>query len=179
MPQIEIRPALSSDIVTLLDLDHSCVSSYVWQMDRQIDEGQIQVNFREIRLPRSVTITYPRDADYLAEDWQHASGLLVAIFEENVVGYVYLKEQIEVQTVILRDIVVAKKHRHQGIGTGMVLAAKNWAVQRNIRRITMEMPSKNYPAIRLAMKLGFEFSGYNDAFYANKDIALFFSRFLK
>jgi GNAT superfamily N-acetyltransferase len=179
MPQIEIRPALSGDIVTLIDLDHSCVSPYVWQMDRRLDEGQIQVNFREIRLPRSVTVAYPRDPYDLAENWQHASGLLVATFEENVVGYVYLKEQLEVQTVILRDIVVAKKHRHQGIGTGLVLAAKNWAVQRGFRRISMEMPSKNYPAIRLAMKLGFEFSGYNDAFYSNKDIALFFSRFLK
>ncbi len=179
MPQIEIRPVLSADIVTLIDLDHSCVSSYVWQMDRRIEEGQIQINFREIRLPRSVTVSYPRESEGLVEDWQQASGLLVAIFEENVVGYVYLKEQPDVQIVIVRDIVVAKKYRHQGIGTALVLAAKNWAVQRGFRRITMEMPSKNYPAIRLAMKLGFEFSGYNDAFYANKDIALFFSRFLK
>ncbi len=179
MPQIEIRPANGEDISSLITLDHSCTTSYVWQMDRVINEGQIQVNFREIRLPRSVQIPYPRENDFLLEEWQYASGLLVANFEENVVGYVYLVEQNEIQTVILRDIVVNKKDRHQGIGTGLVLAARNWAVQRGFRRITMEMPSKNFPAIRLAMKLGFEFSGYNDAYYSNKDIALFFSRFLK
>lgn len=179
MPQIEIRPANSEDISNLIDLDHSCNTTYVWQMDRLIEEGQIQVNFREIRLPRSVQIAYPRERNFLLNDWQYASALLVAIFKENVVGYVYLVEQNEIQTVILRDIVVHKKNRHQGIGTGLVLAAKNWAVQRGFRRITMEMPSKNFPAIRLAMKLGFEFTGYNDAYYSNKDIALFFSRFLK
>ena len=69
--------------------------------------------------------------------------------------------------------------RLKGIGTALVLAAQNWSMQRMNRRITMEIPSKNYPAIKLAMKLGFEFSGYNDAYYPNKDIALFFSRFMK
>ena len=179
MPQIEIRPASSSDIIEMIDLDHSCQTNYVWQMDRMIEEGQVQVNFREIRLPRSVNIAYPREENYLADEWQNAAGLLVAILDENIVVYVYLKENPEVQTLILRDIVVGKKYRLQGIGTGLVLAARNWAVQRGFRRITMEMPSKNFPAVRLALKLGFEFTGYNDAHYANKDIALFFSRFLK
>jgi len=80
---------------------------------------------------------------------------------------------------VLKDIVVNFPIRRQGIGTALVYAAQNWSIQRSNRRITMEIPSKNYPAIKLAMKLGFDFSGYNDSYYPNKDIALFFSRFLK
>jgi RimJ/RimL family protein N-acetyltransferase len=43
----------------------------------------------------------------------------------------------------------------------------------------MEMHSKNMAAVRLAMKMGFEFCGYNDQYYANQDIALFFSALLR
>jgi len=31
----------------------------------------------------------------------------------------------------------------------------------------------------LARKLGFEFSGYNEYYYTNNDIALFFTRFFR
>jgi RimJ/RimL family protein N-acetyltransferase len=41
------------------------------------------------------------------------------------------------------------------------------------------MQSKNHPAIQLAHKLGFEFCGYNDHYFSNQDIALFFSRPLR
>jgi len=56
------------------------------------------------------------------------------------------------------------------------LAAQNWAENRHNNRILLEMTTKNIPAIRLAQKLGFEFSGYNDNYYESKDIALFFGR---
>jgi RimJ/RimL family protein N-acetyltransferase len=43
----------------------------------------------------------------------------------------------------------------------------------------LEMSSKNSPAIRLAQKLGYEFCGYNDAYYELQDIALFFGRLIR
>ncbi len=54
MPEIEIRPAISSDIRTLIAVDHNYSSDYVWQMELQAEETQVQVNFRQVRLPRSV-----------------------------------------------------------------------------------------------------------------------------
>lgn len=179
MPQIEIRPVVSPDIIELIQLDHTCKTNYVWQMDRKIDTGDILISFREIRLPRSIQVPYPRLAESLANEWKQAPGLLVAVHNEVPVGYVRLEEIMEIQTAVLKDIVVNFPIRRQGIGTALVYAAQNWSIQRSNRRITMEIPSKNYPAIKLAMKLGFDFSGYNDSYYPNKDIALFFSRFLK
>jgi RimJ/RimL family protein N-acetyltransferase len=44
------------------------------------------------------------------------------------------------------------------------------------RRIVLEMQPKNYAAIHLAQKLGFDLCGYNDRYYANHDIALFFAK---
>ena len=47
------------------------------------------------------------------------------------------------------------------------------------RRLVLEVISKNQPGIRLAQKFGFEFCGYNDQYYPNQDVALFFGRALK
>jgi hypothetical protein len=40
------------------------------------------------------------------------------------------------------------------------------------------MQPKNYPAIHFAYKLGFEFSGYNDQYYRDQEIAIFFSTYI-
>jgi len=148
-------------------------------MDRNINEGQFQITFREIRLPRPIQVPYPRLAEALEDEWQLASGLLVASHEGKLIGYTKLSEIKEIHTVVIKDIVVDSMIRRQGVGTTLILATQNWANQRSNRKMIFEMPSKNFPAIKLAFKLGFEFSGYNDSYYPNKDIALFFSKFLK
>jgi hypothetical protein len=40
----------------------------------------------------------------------------------------------------------------------------------------LEMQSRNYPAIQMAKRMGFEFCGFQDLYYANRDLALFFMR---
>ena len=55
-------------------------------------------------------------------------------------------------------------------------AAQTWASERDSNQLMLEMQSKNYPAICLANKLGYEFCGYSDRYYPNQDIALFFAR---
>ncbi len=52
MTAIDIRPAASSDIQALIQLTHTCETSHTWQMNNLYEDGQIQVNFRRIRLPR-------------------------------------------------------------------------------------------------------------------------------
>jgi hypothetical protein len=42
--------------------------------------------------------------------------------------------------------------------------------------MVLEMQPKNHAAISMAQKLGFDLCGYNDRYYSNRDIALFFSR---
>ncbi len=179
MPQIEIRQAVSADINELIALDHSSRSNYVWQMDRSIEDGQILISFREIRLPRPTQVAYPRQVELLEDEWQQSPGLMIATHEEKHVGYIRLIEVLDIHSAIIRDLVVDNSIRRQGVGTALVLAAQNWAIQRGDRRLTIEIPPKSYPAIKLAFKLGFEFSGYNDSYYPNKDIALFFSKYLK
>ncbi len=179
MPEVRIRPAVATDLPVLMAINHSCMSEYVWQMDVQREEGQAGAIFREIRLPRPVVVPYPRPVDTLADEWSRRSGMLVAALEDELVGYLRLTDKIIPQTAWITDLVVRPTARRKGIATTLALAAQSWAVQRKNRRAIMEMPSKNYAAIRLAQKLGYEFCGYNDRYYLTQDIALFFGRALK
>ena len=180
MPEIEIRPAIATDIPILIELDHNYSSDLVWQMEiQQPEDGQVQVSFREIRLPRSVRVEYPRSPKSLLVDWSQRSGILVAVLAEEVVGYISLMDNIVPITTWVTDLAVKRRFRRQGIGAALVLAAEEWGSQHSDRNITLEVQPKNTPGIRLAQKLGFEFCGYNDRYYANRDIGLFFSKSLR
>lgn len=179
MPEIGIRPTISTDLSELTSLEHSYHSTYVWQMERNVEDGQILVSFREVRLPRKVRVEYPRSPELIHLEWSQRLEMLTATLQEIPVGYIRLEDHFSPGTAWVTDLVVRENMRRQGIATALLLAAQQWSVQRNLRRMVISMQSKNYPAIRLALKLGYEFCGYNDHFYANRDIALFFARFLR
>lgn len=179
MPEVQIRPAVATDLPVLMAIDHTCQTDYVWQMDVHHEDGQVGAIFREIRLPRAVPVAYPREVSALSESWSRKVGMLVAVLGDKQVGYVRMNDTVLPHTAWLTDVVVAARFRRQGIATALVLAAQSWAIQRKDRRAILEMPSKNNPAVRLARKLGYEFCGYNDQYYESQDIALFFGRFIR
>jgi ribosomal protein S18 acetylase RimI-like enzyme len=180
MPEIEVRPAVAVDIPALLAVDRSVTSDHVWQMafSQDREAGEISVQFRQLRLPRSVRVDYPWPAQALAADWMRRAGLLVALMGGQPVGYISLELNLAPQTAWATDLVVDRKLRRQGIGSGLVFAAADWAVAMNCRYLALEMIPKNYPAIQLALKLGFEFCGYRDAYYPNQEIGIFFQKAL-
>ncbi|MBN1145897.1 MAG: GNAT family N-acetyltransferase [Anaerolineales bacterium] len=180
MPEIHIRPAIATDIPTLVALEHHYSSDYVWQMEFQHEreQGQIMVNFRQVRLPRPVRVDYPRSPRALAAEWEHCSEILVALMEEEPVGYVSLALDRIPAAAWASDLVVARRLRRQGIGSALLLAASEWARQMERHNLILEMQPKNYPAIQMALKMGFEFCGYNDRYYAKHQIGIFFGKSL-
>ena len=179
MPEIKIRPAIATDIHALMALEHNYTSDHVWQMDVKQEENEISISFRELRLPRSVQVVYPRDPQILADTWTQRDGLLIAIEDDTIVGYISLTQNKSLKTTWATDLVVMRRLRRRGIGSALVLSAQEWSTQHNSRRLILEMQPKNYPAIQLAKKLAFELCGYNDHYFTNHDIALFFSKWLK
>lgn len=180
MPEVAIRPAQSSDIPLLTVIGSSFHTGKVWQMDRMVDEGHLGVNFREIRLPRPVRIDYPRyQGEIFDEDWLSLQVILVALLDGNLAGYARISDRMIPKTAWVKDVVVREENRRKGVGTALVLAAQDWGLERSCRRMILEMQSKNYPAIQLSRKMGYEFCGYSDQYYMNQDIALFFSRMLR
>ena len=178
MPKIEIRPAVAADIPFLIKLEHNFSTDHVWQMVFQPEHelDQINVSFHKVRLPRSVRVDYPRPARSLTEDWTHLSALLVALLEDQPIGFAGLIMDRTTKATWVTDLVVDKPLRRQGIASALLLAAAEWAANMDSCVLVLEMQPKNHPAIQLAYKLGFEFCGYNDLFYPDNEIGIFFRK---
>jgi ribosomal protein S18 acetylase RimI-like enzyme len=179
MMEYKIRPALASDLSRLMALDHTTRSDHVWQLELRRDAGQVLATFREVRLPRPITLGYPHDPFGLADEWKRMSMMYTAISGPDAVGYIMVMEQAPLSLLRVTDLVVAPQVRRQGVASALLVAAQDWASDRGIGRIMLEMQAKNLPAIRFAQKHGFEFCGYNDHYYLSQDVALFFVRALK
>ena len=179
MAAFDIRPATSSDFTYLMAIDHSCSSDYVWQLELRSDTKRVTADFHEVRLPRAVTVAYPRNPAVLADEWNRRDILLVAAKGDLPIGYISAVEERASESVSILDLVVSPVVRRQGVASALLLAVQAWAGERGVHRIVLETQSKNHPCIRLAQKFGYEFCGYNDQYYPTQDVALFFGRVLK
>lgn len=173
---LSIRPFSVGDLPFILKIDHSYHTDFVWQMEIGTDENNVAVQFKEIKLPRSMRVEYPWPVEQLAEEWDNRAVVLVAYVDDEVVGYETLMFGADKQLVRIANIAVLRRFRRQGIATSLIRAAQTWLAQQSVQQIQLEMQSKNFPYIRLANKLGFEFCGYNDRYFPNQDIALFFAK---
>jgi ribosomal protein S18 acetylase RimI-like enzyme len=189
-PPFTIRLANLEDLDYCLRLDASYVSQEVWQMYIDPDAGPmgVAVRFRSTRLPRAMTVPYPRDEQELRGNWQQQDCFLVATIEEphwdeeleemvrgeRIVGYIDLHEQRWQRAAWVQNLVVDMPYRNQGIGKALLRAAAAWARDESLRRLILEAPTKNGPALRYFHARGAEFCGFNDRYYTNGDIAVFF-----
>jgi len=179
MAQIQVRPAGSADLPSLAALDPGYSTDYVWQMEARDESGQMLITFRPVRLPRPMRVMFPRDPQRLAEEWNRRVCFLVAEEDGHLKGYLNLTLAPTPEIGWISDYVVERRFRRSGIGSVLLTAAAHWAQQNNLKRLIIETQSKNYPAIRFAQKHGLAFCGYNDRYYPNQDVALFFGMVLK
>jgi ribosomal protein S18 acetylase RimI-like enzyme len=179
MPETQVRPTVASDLPRLMGFDHSINSEAVWQLELRREAGQTTAAFREVRLPRSIAVSYPRNPFLLADDWAKRSMMYTALSGAELAGYISLIERSMDSLVYVTDLVVNVANRRQGIGSALLSAAHDWSAGRGHRRVIFETQSKNLSAIRLAQKFGYEFCGYNDQYYLTQDVTLFFCKMLK
>lgn len=175
-----IRDALDSDIEACLALDHDYETEYVWQMRVQESSDQWQIGFRTERLPRTMTTTYPASADRLRACLPTGQCFVVAAARETgeLLGYLAMHNQTTHRIARLHDLVVSGPYRRSRIGSRLLRVARQWATSHDLTRITAEMQTKNYPGIQFFQAARFTFSGYDDHYFANQDIAVFFSQAL-
>ena len=174
-----VRPATLADLNACLLLDHGNVTDHVWQMKVDETESQVSVNFYTVRLPRRMRSDYPLDLEQLVEDWQRGEGFLVAEVDNEIHGYVDLLALPWQRMGRVAHMAVDRPHRRQGVGRALMRQARIWAREHGLHMILTEATTKNYPALCFYQKLGFQFCGYNDHYYPNQDIALFFVQNLR
>ncbi len=176
---MKVRPAISSDVAACVAIDHSTDTDHVWQMDQRTGDGEIAVTFRTVRLPRSMRVRYPRDPRVLVDEWARRDCFLIAEDNGAVCGYLNMIVQPSPYVGWVADLAVARPQRRQGVATALLASASRWAQEHGLVRLMIEITSKNFPAINFCLRHGFTFCGYNDRYYANQDIALFFEQNLR
>ncbi len=174
-----VRPATLADLNACLSLDHDIITDHVWQMKVHEVESQVSVTFHTVRLPRRMRVTYPRDVEQLVEDWQRGEGFLVAEVDGEVRGYVDVIAQPWQGMGWVANLTVDRGYRRRGIGRTLMRDASQWAREQGLQQVLVEATTKNHPALCFYQKLGFKFCGFNDHYYTNQDIALFFVRILR
>lgn len=179
MAEILVRQAVSPDIELLSKFEHTVKTACVWQMTQSSEGGRISTAFTENHLPREMRLTYPKSPDSLLERWKNYSSVLIGCINKVPVGYIAFNASFSPELVWVKDLVVDELWRRKAVATALIQAINEWGLARQYQRITIEMSSKNYPGICLAKKCGFEYAGFNDSYFNNNDIALFFSRFIK
>ncbi len=181
-----VRHAVPADLSACLALDANSQTDHVWQMDEREDADGILVRFRLVRLPRVMRVTYPRPRHDLAICWERGSTVLVATDnvaaasdeEEKpaqVFGYCQLDLSTWQQAGWISHLIVERRLRRRGIGTALLKTAIAWGREHGIRRLMCAVQTKNYPAISFCEKHGFTFCGFSEHYFANRDIALFFT----
>lgn len=182
MSKIHIRRFLPADLPALLNIDHSYTTEHVWQVEIKESPGEVNLSFRELKLPRVVRHAYPRDFRHLVDDWLERWGILVAIHGADAdrppTGYITIDHGTEPHIARITDLAVARPKRRNGLASALLLSAEDWAAEKGCSTLILEMQSKNVPAIRLSRKLGYDFCGFSDRQYTNKDIAVFFGKSL-
>ncbi len=174
-----IRSATPADYERCVVLDHSVSTEQVWQMSLEEVDGAQTVTFRPARLPRSTKLLYPRSGDTLLDSWNGHACFLVAEWEQEVVGYVNVRYENTLEAAWIADLVVDRAFRLKGIGRALLRASREWALNQQVRRLIVETQTKNFPAISFLQKRGLALCGYNDLYYPNQDIALFFGQTLR
>lgn len=170
-----IRLANEEDLEAGLAIEGACTTEHVWQVTRRDAEDQLMVTFNDVRLPRPMSVEYPRSAHDIAEIWKTSDAVLVADLDGAVGGFLTLRAERWRRSAWITDVVVAEPCRRMGIGTALVTAARQWAHSRRLQTIIAEAQSQNGPAIAFFNKQGFTFCGFHERYYANQ-IALFFAR---
>lgn len=171
-----VRDGLSDDWEACLHIDPAYSTEHVWQMERDAEPGRVGVTFRTVRLPRPMRVVAARDADAIRQAWAQRDCFLVALVGGQVRGYLTMQVDMDHYNGWVRDFTVDAAWRRRGIGGALLKAARQWAREHRLSHVTIETQTKNYPAIRFCEKYGLAFSGFNDNYYPNQDIALFFAQ---
>jgi ribosomal protein S18 acetylase RimI-like enzyme len=99
--------------------------------------------------------------------------------DNEILGYLAMHIDTTNQIAQLQDLIVSRPYRRNKIGTRLFSVARKWARDHDLLRLTAEVQTRNYPAILFCQQIGLTFCGYNDHYFPNQDIAVFFSGTLR
>ena len=121
------------------------------------------------------TAEYPHTPSDIIQIWKSIDALLVAEVYGTLCGFIDVRAEPWHSTAWVSNLIVAQPFRRRGIGTDLVRAVSEWAIEHHLETIMVETQAQNWPTVRFYQKLGFSFAGFSDHYYANQ-IAIFFAK---
>lgn len=176
MAKLKILMATRTHMEKMMAMDHRVNSLYSYRLQTNQDPQGWGLTFQRVKLPREVTIKYPRDENALLRFWADADLIYAGMLDDLLVAYVTLEAKSLPKTARVCDLVVTSEVRLNGIATTMLTACENWAAKKRLDRVLIEIPMRNFPGISLALKCGYEQCGFLDQYFPNSDPALFFEK---
>jgi GNAT superfamily N-acetyltransferase len=170
-----VRRAFQEDLAACAGLDATVETDHVWQMDERSEGSELQITFRQARLPRPMRVSYPQTMALLEEEWERDECFLVASQGAIILGFVDVRVEPWNEIGWVHHLVVSRPYRRRGIGARLIQSAADWARRLGLRQLMLQVSTKNYPGLVFCQRLGGAFCGYNDRLCASQDIALFFS----
>ena len=176
MAKLKILMATRAHMEKMMAMDHRVNSVYSYRLQTNPDSLGGSFTFQRVKLPREVTIKYPRDENSLLRSWADADMIYAGMLDDLLVAYVTLEAKTLPKTARVCDLVVTPEVRLNGVATTMLAACEDWTTKKHLDRVLIEIAMRNYPAINLAKKCGYEQCGFLDQYFPNSDPALFFEK---
>jgi GNAT superfamily N-acetyltransferase len=176
-----IRDGAADDIPACLALDHTGETDMVLQMQMLQPEPNLwQISLQVERLPRKIDLVIEPNEARLRAALPPDRCFLVAARRlpdgSEPLGYLVMRPDTLDGIAMITDLIVSRPFRRAGIGSRLLNVARRWAREAGIHRLMIATPTKNYPGIRFCQESGLTFCGFNDRYYPNQDIAVFFSQ---
>ena len=182
IPNALVRDAVQNDIAACLALDHSYSTDYVWQMTIMPDMTGSQIRFRKERLPRAIEATYDITNERLQSALPEDTCFLILQHKDSdngVIGYLTMRHDTIHKIALVQNVVIDKPYRRMKLGSRLISIARRWALEHEAVQLMLETQTQNFPAIAFCQRQGLTFCGFNDQYYRNQDIAIFFGQALR
>lgn len=180
---IIIRSATMNDapLLARMNLNFESETVFCATIDDQLrtTNEAAAIAFQEVRLPKRDTIAFQRPPKEFFEMKLRADEVVAATIENTPVGFLHLDIDAERSCLRLCTGGVASDQRNAGVGLALLNHAETTAKKLELKRITAALQSKNAPAIAFIQKQGYRLSGYEEFYFPNLELALFFTKMIR
>lgn len=169
------RPLKTDELALLTDIDGTVQSSRYLHLNRSLTEfgASWSLEPRDLRErlidPNRIDETTAFAFRQIVGGIEEGIALCIELQGEPVAALV-AQPRVELRTLHVVDLRVDFDYRRQGLGTALGCAAINCAREGELRAVTAETRTDNFPAISFLKKLGFEPAGLDTHRLSNHDL---------
>jgi ribosomal protein S18 acetylase RimI-like enzyme len=170
---IDIRPLPRFDRDRFQSIASGYTTDAVYRVTREESDAAVHFALTLTPLPQPRAFRFP-----LAEaDVGHYHAIVpgdycwAAYAAEEVVGIALAEPQAWNRVLWVWEFHIARTHRGQGIGRGLMAALAAPARAAGLRAMVCETQNTNVPAIRFYRAVGFALEGVDISYYTNDDLA--------